>query len=670
MSDLNEKKVKERIQKLIQEIRYHSNLYYKHDAPEISDEAYDSLYNELVSLEQAFPHLKDPLSPTVRVGDKVLESFEKVKHRFPQWSFDNIFSWEELQEWEKKIKRFIEKEPSLKKEVLDYVVELKIDGLKVILDYENGFLVRGATRGDGKVGENITENIKTIRDIPLHIQEKKPLSVIGEVWIQKSSLEKINQEREKQELSPYANPRNLAAGTLRQLDTKIVAQRNLKMFAYDFDSEVLHLSTHDEELSFLQKNAFVVNSHYIRTGDIFEIQKYYESWIIQRHQQEYGIDGLVIKVNNKKIAQTLGYTAKAPRFAIAYKFPAEQKTTMVKDIILQVGRTGILTPVAVLEPVEIDGSMVSRATLHNEDEIQRLDVRIGDTVIVEKAGDIIPKIVSVLKNMRSEKSKPFRFETYLKKHHIKAQKEISPAGVVSWYLSDENDEVEIQKFSYFCSKKAMNIEGMSEQTIRTLYESGLIKTFSDIYHLKYDDVIALPLFKEKATQNLLDAIKKSHSVSFASFITALGIKHVGEEVAGLYADHFESPQRLAEASFDELFGIYGVGEKIAQSTVDWFKNKENLKEYKKLLSILNIQKKEKQSKKLSGKTFVITGTMKNYSRDELKKLIKKHGGNVSSSISSKTNYLIAGEKAGSKLKKAQELQIPIISENDFKKMLN
>ncbi len=670
MSDLSEKKAQERMQKLIQEIRYHSNLYYKHDAPEISDEAYDSLYNELVSLEQAFPHLKDSLSPTVRVGDKILESFEKVEHHFPQWSFDNIFSWKELREWEKKIQRFIEKEPNLKDEVLDYVVELKIDGLKVILDYENGFLVRGATRGDGKIGENITENIKTIRDVPLHIQEKKSLSVIGEVWIQKSSLEAINQKREQEGLPPYANPRNLAAGTLRQLDTKIVAQRNLKMFVYDFDSTELHFKTHVEELHFLQENAFVVNSHYLHTQDIAEIQKYYESWITQRHQQEYGIDGLVIKINNKKIAQTLGYTAKAPRFAVAYKFPAEQKTTIVHDIILQVGRTGILTPVALLEPVEIDGSLVSRATLHNEDEIRRLDVRIGDTVIVEKAGDIIPKIVRVFKKMRPKGTKAFHFEEYCRAHNITARKEISDAGVATWYVADEHDEVQIQKLSYFCSKKAMNIEGMSEQTVRLLYEHGLIKTFSDIYQLRYEDIIQLPLFKEKATRNVLEAIEKSKNVSFSAFITALGIKHVGEEVATIYAQHFQDAEALMNAPYEEIVSLYGVGEKIAQSTVDWFQNEKNRKEYKKLLSIVHIKKEQKvHNKQIQGKTFVITGTMKNFSRDELKELIRKHGGKVSSSISSKTDYLIAGEKAGSKLRKAQELHVPIISEADFKEMI-
>ncbi len=665
MSKMKEKEVRERMQKLMKEIRYHADLYYRHDAPEISDEAYDSLYNELVSLEQAFPHLRDPLSPTVRVGGKILEGFAKAEHRFPQWSFDNLFSWEELQEWEQKVKRLIEKNPNLQGEKLDYIVELKIDGLKVILDYDDGRFVRGATRGDGKVGEDITENLKTVRDIPLVIQEKKSLSVIGEAWIEKKYLERINKEREEEGLAPYANPRNLAAGTLRQLDTKIVAQRDLKVFVYDLNSSEFTFSTHEEELLFLQEQGFHVNKEYLHARTIKEIQEYYESWIQRRHQKEYGIDGLVIKINNKKICDALGYTAKAPRFAIAYKFPAEQKTTKVVDIITQVGRTGVLTPVALLEPVLIDGSTVSRATLHNEDEIKRLDIRVGDTVVVEKAGDIIPKAVSVMKNLRNSDTQPFSLEAYFQKEGIQARKELSDAGVVTWYIDSDDDEVQIQKLSYFCSKKAMNIEGMSEQTIRLLYERGLIKKFSDIYQLSYEDIIQLPLFKEKATRNLLEAIEKSKRVDFASFITALGIRHVGEEVANLYAEHFENPQALAEASFEELAGIYGIGEKIAQSSIDWFQDEENGEEYFRLTEILDIYKKEKQSQKFAGKTFVITGTMQNFSRDELKKIIQENGGKVSSQVSAKTDYLLVGEKPGSKLKKAESLGVEILREQDF-----
>lgn len=661
----NEKKIKDRIHKLTREIRHHSRLYYKHDAPEISDEVYDSLYAELVSLEQAFPHLKDPLSPTVRVGDKILDGFEKATHIFPQWSFDNVFGWDDLQKWQEKILRFIEKEPSLKNEKLDYIVELKIDGLKVILDYENGRFVRGATRGDGKIGEDITENLKTIRDIPLVIGEKKSLSIIGEAWIEKDFLKKINKERRENDLNEYANPRNLAAGTLRQLDTKIVASRNLKVFVYDLNSSDISYSNHEGELTFLRESLFNVNKEYLHTDKISDIQSYYESWVESRHNQQYGIDGMVIKINNKKICDVLGYTAKAPRFAVAYKFPAEQKTTKVLDIVTQIGRTGVLTPVAHLEPVLIDGSMVSRATLHNEDEIKRLDIRIGDTVIVEKAGDIIPKVKSVMVGLRDKNSKKFSLEKYFKKNKIIARREYSNAGVATWYVDENNDEVIIMALSYFCSKKSMNIEGMSEQTVRALYEVELIKTYSDIYSLKYNDVVVLPLFKEKATQNLLDAIENSKQVKFASFITALGIKHIGEEVAVLYAENFKKPADLITAKYDDIIVIHGIGEKIAESTVDWFSDLENIVEYKKFLKILSFKKSEKMSSIFTGMTFVITGTMENHSREEIKKMVTENGGKVSSSISSKTNYLIAGNKAGSKLKKAQELNINILSEKDF-----
>ena len=662
---MNKKEAEKRINILTKEIRYHSRLYYIKDTPEISDEAYDSLYSELVSLEQAFPDLRDPLSPTVRIGDKILEGFEKAKHIFPQWSFDNIFDWEGLQKWEEKILRFIEKEDSLRGKKLEYVIELKIDGLKVILDYDKGKFIRGATRGDGKIGENITENLKTIKDIPLVINEKKPLSIIGEAWIGKKSLITINKERLKKNIEPYANPRNLAAGTLRQLDTKIVAQRGLKTFVYDIDSNQKKFVSHMDELMFLRDSSFNVNDKYLYTSKISEIQKFYESWVNKRNHEEYGIDGMVIKINDKDICKALGYTAKSPRFAVAYKFPAEQKTTKVLDIVAQIGRTGVLTPVAELEPILIDGSMVSRATLHNEDEIKRLDIRIGDTVVVEKAGDIIPKIKSVLLGLRNEKYTPFSLQAYFKKNNLPVRKEYSDSGVTSWYLDDKtNDEIAIMRLSYFCSKKAMNIEGMGEQAVRALYLNDYVKTFSDIYSLEFDDVVSLPLFKEKATNNLLEAIEKSKQTTFPSFITGLGIKHVGEEVAELYAQNFDDPSELLKVKYQDLISIHGIGEKIAQETVSWFSQKENIEEYNKLLKIFSFTQKEK-SELFKDISFVITGSLDNFSRDEIKKIIKNNGGKILSQISKKTDYLIIGKNPGSKFKKAQELNISILDEKDF-----
>ncbi len=659
-------RAKKRIEKLSKEINKHSRLYHTYDAPEISDEVYDSLYDELVLLETAFPKLKTEFSPTNRRGGKVLSGFKKSKHTFPQWSFDNIFNWNDLQKWQEKILRFIEKEYSLKNEKLDYVVELKIDGLKVILDYNNGEFVRGATRGDGKIGEDITENLKTIHDIPLTTTEKKFFSVVGEAWIEKSFFKKINKKRILENLNTYANPRNLAAGTLRQLDTKIVASRNLRTFIYDLKSHDLGFQSHLEEFNFLKKSGFYINKKYILTSDISEIQKYYNSWVEKRHKEQYGVDGMVIKINNNKICKKLGYTAKSPRFAVAYKFPAEQKTTKVSDIIIQIGRTGILTPVAVLEPVLIDGSVVSRATLHNEDEIRRLDIRIGDTVIIEKAGDIIPKIKSVIIGLRDKNAKTFSLENYFRKNKIDSNKKISGSGVVSWYVDDsKNDEVQIKILSYFCSKKALNIDGMGEQNVRAFYDAGFLKTFSDIYNLSFDQVISLPLFKERATQNIINAINKSKKTTFNSFLTGLGIKHVGEEVAELFSLYFKNPSELMTIKYDDIINIHGVGEKIAGSMIEWFSEEENILEYKKLLRIFSFKEVKISSSIFDGMIFVLTGTLDSLGRDEAKKIIKNNGGKVSSQISSKTDFLLAGNKPGSKLETARNLGLQILNEKSF-----
>ncbi|MFT6361576.1 MAG: DNA ligase (NAD+), partial [Candidatus Paceibacteria bacterium] len=512
---MNESEAKKRIATLVKELKHHANLYYKKDSVEISDEAYDSLYQELVSLEQAFTHLQDSNSPTMRVGGKILEGFEKAEHRFAQWSFDNVFDWEDLQKWEEKVHRLVEKYPSLNTHDLEYIVELKIDGLKVILDYDNGKLTRGATRGDGEVGENITENLKMISDIPLIIDTKGSISVIGEAWIEKKQLEEINKNRKKNNLNLFANPRNLAAGTLRQLDTSVVRSRNLRTFIYDLNSFETNGSFrhHDQELAFLKELNFSVNTEFLKTKKIEDIQKFYKKWAAIRHDQEYGVDGLVIKINNTNICKTLGYTAKAPRFAVAYKFPAEQQTTTVHGITIQIGRTGVITPVAELVPVLVDGSMVRRATLHNTDEIERLGLLIGDTVIIEKAGDIIPKIKQVMVSLRTGKEKKFNLERQAKLGGLILSKEVSSAGVTSWYVDNSSDEVRIRQLSYFVSKKAFNIEGMGEKQIHALYTAGYVNSMSDIFRLTYEQIIALPLFKDKATQNLLDAINLSKETS-------------------------------------------------------------------------------------------------------------------------------------------------------------
>lgn len=667
---MNKKAARQRMKKLIDELRYHAERYYEHDNPLISDEAYDSLYTELVSLEQAFPDIQDPTSPTLTVGGNLQEGFEKATHHFPQWSFENVFDFDSLKKWEEKIKRFIEKHSpeALIKTPLEYIVELKIDGLKIILDYEKGIFVRGSTRGDGTVGENITENLKMIQSIPTNVSEKKSFSVIGEAWIEKKKLAVINKKREKEGLAMYANPRNLAAGTLRQLDARVVKERSLQTFVYDFDAHTLNYPTHSDELDFLHAQGFSVHNEYLRTVSLDAIQAWYEKWTEIRNNQEYGIDGLVIKVNQKNLCDILGYTAKAPRFAVAYKFPAEEKTTHVIDIILQIGRTGIVTPVAVLQPVMIAGSKVSRATLHNTDEIERLNLRIGDTVVIEKAGDIIPKVKRVLENLRTGNEKIFNIQQAAKKASLDISKELSENGVTHWYVSETNKEQRIQYLSYFVSKRAVDIDGMGPQQVRAFFDAGYIYHASDIFSLNYEQIIELPLFKEKATQNLLDAIAASRSISFERFITALGIRHVGEEIAEILASSFPTIDALMQASYEELIQCNGVGKQIAESVIDFFSNTEHQKEVGRLSQIFDITFPEKNiyNKKMSGHSFVITGTLTTFSRDNLKQKIKQEGGKVQSQVSASTHYLIRGEKAGSKLNKAQNLGIPILSEQEFK----
>ncbi|MCA9352584.1 NAD-dependent DNA ligase LigA [Patescibacteria group bacterium] len=663
---MNEREAKKRITQLTNEIAHHAELYYIHDAPIVSDEVYDSLYQELVSLEQAFPHLQRKNSPTQRVGDGILEGFTKARHRFPQWSFDNVFDFTELQKWEERVVRFLEKKIADSTMDIEYVIELKIDGLKVILDYDNGTLVRGATRGDGIVGEDITPNLKTINDIPHTISEKKSLSIIGETWIPKEQLVTINAQREREGLATYANPRNLAAGTLRQLDTAIVRKRKLKTFVYDVDSESEMFDTHESELLFLKQSGFQVNEHYLVTHSLQEIQEFYDTWASIRHDQAYGVDGLVIKINDKKLCALLGYTSKSPRFAIAYKFPAEQKTTIVENVTFQIGRTGVLTPVAELVPVFIDGSLVSRATLHNTDEIDRLGLRIGDTVVVEKAGDIIPKIKDVLVNLRSGKERRINIEKIAHKQHLSLKKVISQSGVTSWYVDEESDEVAIQRLVYFVSKTAMNIEGMGERHVRALYDVGFIRTMSDIFQLSYDQIISLPLFKEKATRNLLRAIDQARTTNLKTFITSLGIRHVGSEIAELYSKHFRNIDAIIHASFEEFVTIRGVGEQIARATCDYFSKKNNLTEIQRLLKHLNIENNTSiRQQNLMNLSFVVTGTLNTFTRDGIKKEIKDRGGKVLNTMSSRVNYLVVGQKPGSKLAQAQRLGVTVLQEDEF-----
>ncbi|KND48105.1 MAG: DNA ligase, NAD-dependent [Parcubacteria bacterium C7867-006] len=663
--------IKERIKKLKYSIEKHRHLYHTKDSPEISDEAYDSLLKELENLEKEYPELKSKDTPTERVGGEPLKEFVKVKHEVRQWSYDDAFDFDDLKKWEDKTKNFIRKE-NLSSEKLEYCSELKIDGLKIVLTYVNGKLVRGATRGDGEVGEDVTSNIKTIRSIPLELKEKVSITVVGEAWISQKDLEKINKERQKNSEPLYANTRNLAAGSIRQLDPKIASSRNLDSFIYDIDLYEKDIpDTQDEKLSLLNKLGFSVNPYHNVFSSIDKVDEYYREWIKKRHSLSYGLDGIVIKINSTKIQNALGYTAKSPRFGVAYKFPAEQVTTVVEDIVLQVGRTGVLTPVAHLRPVLVAGSTVSRATLHNEDEIRRLDVRIGDTVILQKAGDVIPDIVSVVKELRDKKSKEFVWPTHVDVCGGDGRIERIP-GQAAWRCVNKNSfEQQKRKFYHFVSKKALDITDMGPRVVDVLLENNLISEYADIFTLKKGDLLQLPRFAEKSVDNLLSSIEKSRHTTLARLLVGISIPQVGEETAYDLSKQFGTIEKLQEAKFETLKALSGIGPIIAESIVDFFAMKENKKMLSNLLKELIIEKEKViKTGKISGKKFVLTGTLSALSRDEAKDKIRSAGGLVGESVSKETDYVVAGENPGSKYDKALELGVTVLDENGFLAIIN
>lgn len=670
------KAIEERVEQLRSLIEYHRKRYHEEDSPEISDEAYDSLVRELISLEEKYPSLKTPDSPTVRIGGAPIASFEKVEHAVPQWSFDNVFNDEELVEWEKRMKRHLEKEAGIANPTLTYCAEHKIDGLKVILTYKDGVFVQGATRGDGTVGENITENLKTISSIPLRLPKKIDIIVVGEAWLPHKGLSRINKEREKKGEPLFANARNVAAGTLRQLDPKIVKERKLQNFAYDIDfldprgEKVSVPKTQTEELELLKTLGFQVNPTYKLCKNISEVISYYREWMDKKDKLEYGVDGVAIKVEQRSLQEALGYTAKAPRFAMAFKFPAEQATTVVEDIVLQVGRTGVITPVAKLRPVLVAGSTVSRATLHNEDEIKRLDVRIGDTVILQKAGDVIPDIVRVLTELRTGKQKPYVFPKKVAECGGDGSIERIPGQAAYRCVFGDSAVQQKRKLEHFVSKKCFNIDGLGEKIIEEFMDRNLISSFDDIFTLEKGDIATLPGFGEKSADNLIASIDKARDVTLQKFITSLSIPQVGEETADVLAGRFGTLDTLLSVNFSDLEKIPGIGPIIAQSVLSWFANNENKKLITHLLAQVRIKpQKALNSGKLSGKTFVLTGTLTKFSRDEAKDHIKSLGGHVSGSVSSKTDYVVVGSDPGDKYEKAVSLGVRTLTESDFMKLL-
>jgi len=662
---------KKRIESLRKAIDHHNYLYHSLDTPEISDEVYDSLFEELRLLEEAYPKYASLVSPTVRVGGKVLEKFEKVSHTHRQWSFDDVFDVKDLYKWDKRVRK-LARENGFRDEDIEYTCELKIDGLKTVLTYKDSEFVTGATRGDGRIGENVTQNIKTIKNIPLRLSESVDAIVVGEIWMPKKELGRINVERTARGLSVFANVRNAGAGSIRQLDPKVTASRRLRSFIYDIEDLVGEkIDTQYRELARLKELGFNVNPHVVLCTTIDKVQKYYDVWASKKTKEDYEIDGIVVKVNSRAIQSALGYTGKSPRWGVAYKFPAEQVTTVVEDITLQIGRTGVLTPVAHLRPVRVAGSLVSRATLHNEDEIARLDVRIGDTVIIQKAGDVIPDIVRVLTDLRTGKEKQFIFPTHIPECGGDGAIERVP-GQAAWRcVNKDSTAQQKRRLIHFASKKAFYIEGLGPKVVDALVDANLISSFDDFFTITFGDLLALPRFAEISAKKLLSAIDKARYVTLPRFIFSLSIPQVGEETARDVAEHYLSIEKVATASVEDLQQIDGVGEVVAREIVGWFDGVKNKKLVDRLREHVTIEamKKKTSAGVFAGKTFVLTGSLPSFSRDVAKAEIVKRGGEVTSSVSAKTSYVVAGESPGSKFDKAVSLGVPVLGEEEFVKLL-
>jgi DNA ligase (NAD+) len=669
------KDIQKRAKTLASLIAHHQRLYHEQDAPEITDEAYDSLIRELVSLETQYPEL-GVAHATNAVGGRPDDAFKKVKHRVRQWSFDNVFSDNELIEWEERLKRILDKQ-GVGEGQIAYVSEHKIDGLKIILEYERGELVRATTRGDGVTGEDVTHTARMIKDIPSTLKHPVTLVAVGEAWLSQEAFAQLNVQREKNGEPLFANPRNAAAGSVRQLDPEVTRARKLSFYTYDIDfidEETLETkapATQYGELTLLKKLGFTTNPHAKLCHSLHGAILEYRAWVPQKHDMPYGMDGTVIKVNDIALQQALGYTAKSPRFGIAYKFPSEQATTVVEDIVLQVGRTGVLTPVAHLRPVLIAGSTVSRATLHNEDQIKRLDVRVGDTVVLQKAGDVIPEIVSVVLPLRPKSAKQYQFPTNVPECGGDGSIERVPGMSAYRCVAKDSDVLHRRRLYHFVSRGAMNIDGVGPRIIDLLLEHNLINTASDLFTLTEGDLVSLPGLKEKSAQNVIAAIHAVRTVPLARLLVALSIEHVGEETARVIAESVGTIEKLRSMTVSDLAALYGVGEVVAESLVSWLGNKAYSRELDTLLSHLTIEgvKRAGAETALSGKTVVFTGSLPSLSRSEAEARAREAGAHVTSSVSKHTNYVIAGSDPGSKAEKAESLGVPILTEAAFLALL-
>lgn len=659
--------IKTRMDELIDQINYHSNKYYNDDAPEISDYEYDNLMKELIKIEEENPQIKRSDSPSSRVGGKPLDKFTQITHKIPMLSLSNAYSDKDLKDFDKRVRELAD-------DSVEYVVEFKIDGLSVGLTYKNGVFEKGATRGNGVVGEDITENLRTVKTIPLKINDTEEVVVRGEVYISKQNFEKINELQEEQGLQLFANPRNLAAGTLRQLDSKLTAKRPLDIFIFNLEYiENTNLKSHSESLEYLKNLGFKVSTDYKVCSNIEGVIEHIEYWTENRSKLPFEIDGMVIKVNDLQQREVMGYTAKSPRWAIAYKFPAEQKKTKLIDIIVEVGRTGTITPTAILEPVRLAGTTVSRATLHNEDYINEKDIKIGDTVLVQKAGDIIPQVVQVVKDDRDGNEIEFKFPD---KCPVCSEPTVRLEGEAAVKCINISCPAQIRRgIIHFASRDAMNIEGLGESIVGLLLDNNIIKDIADLYYIKKEDVINLERMGEKSAENLIKAIEKSKQNELYRLINGLGIKYIGVKGAKVLAKNFDSLDEIINADAVQLTNLEEFGDIMANSVVEFFKEEKNMTVINKLkesgVNTESIKNKDESIVNIfEGMKIVLTGTLPTLKRNDAKEMIEARGGKATSSVSKSTTFVLAGEEAGSKLTKANELGVKVIDEAKFLDILN
>lgn len=660
---MNETEAKIRIEELRALTEYHAKKYYDEDSPEISDFEYDMLLHELKGLETKFPNLINEDSLTQKVGGHVKEGLEKVEHEVPLQSLQDVFSYEELMVFDNRIIKQLEKQ-------VKYVVETKIDGLSVALEYKDGILVRGATRGNGLIGEDVTENLKTIKTIPHELTEKIDITVRGEVFISTKQFEELNEQREILGETLFANARNAAAGSLRQLDSKITAKRPLNIYIFNVQKSEKKFVSHYESLEYLKKLGFQVNPIHILCDNMEMAIKEVEKIGENRENLSFGIDGAVIKVDSIQDREELGVTFKTPRWAIAYKYPPEKKETVLKDIVCQVGRTGAITPMAILEPVKVQGSTISKTTLHNEDFIKEKELKIGDHVMIQKAGDVIPEVVEVLKEKRTGKEIEFEMPKTCPICGGPAVREEGEAALRC--IGIECEARLFRSIVHFTSKPAMNIEGLGYSVVKEFLDRELINNIADIYYLKLEEIASLKKNGKKFAQNLIDAIEKSKGNDLSKLITALGIRHIGTKAAKVLAKNYKNIDELMKANVEELSQIEDIGEITAKSIKEFFEQeqtKDIIEKLKKAGVNMNSLETDVTDQRFQGKTFVLTGSLDNYSRQEASDIIEKYGGKTSNSVSKKTTYVLAGEETGSKLEKAKQLGITIISEKEFEEMI-